>query len=136
VLLAILALGIVGTGAELYLLDHMEEFVQWIPLVVLGASLVAVAWVALRLSRISLRFLQAMMGISVVSGLIGLLQHYRGNVEFELEMYPSIAGTELFWKAITGATPALSPGTMIMLGLLGLAYCYRHPTLSTKTETS
>ena len=63
-----------------------------------------------------------------VSGMIGLYLHYRGNVEFELEMYPSIRGFELFWKSITGATPALAPATMLLLGLIGLAYSYQHPS--------
>lgn len=126
-LLGILALGIAGTGVELFLLDHMEEPVQWIPLVVLASSLSAVVWVALAPAPASLRTLQGAMVVSVLSGLVGLVQHFRGNMEFELEMYPTMEGTELFWKSITGATPALSPGAMILLGLLGLAFCHRHP---------
>jgi hypothetical protein len=50
-------------------------------------------------------------------------------MEFELETYPSISGLALFKEAMMGATPALAPGTMIELGLIGLAYTYRHPLL-------
>ena len=134
VLLAILTLGILGTASELYLLDHMEETAQWVPLVVLCASLVSVVWVGVAASRRSLRFMQAVMSVTVLSGPVGLLQHYRGNAEFELEMYPSMGGMELVWEALTGATPALAPGTMILLGLLGLAYCYRHPKLAPSAD--
>jgi hypothetical protein len=58
-----------------------------------------------------------------------MVWHYQGNMEFELETYPSISGLALFKEAMMGATPALAPGTMIELGLIGLAYTYRHPLL-------
>jgi hypothetical protein len=53
---------------------------------------------------------------------VGTFLHYRGNVEFELELTPGIRGLALFREAITGATPALAPGAMIVVGLVGLAY--------------
>jgi hypothetical protein len=78
-----------------------------------------------------MRVFQATMLLFVISGFAGLFLHYQGNVEFELEMYPSLKGLELFRKAIKGTTPpTLAPGTMIQLGLLGLAYTYRHPVFS------
>ena len=42
---------------------------------------------------------------------------------------PFSGGVQLVWEALRGATPALAPGTMILLGLMGLLYCYRHPAL-------
>ena len=69
-----------------------------------------------------------------MSGVVGLWLHYQGNTEFELEMYPSLEGLALFWEAIRGATPTLAPGTMLELGLLGLAYMYRHPVLTRSHE--
>ena len=76
------------------------------------------------------------MALCVVTGAVGILLHYRGNVEFELERDGSIRGLRLFWEAIRGATPALAPGALSQLGLLGLAYTYRHPSLSTSNDTS
>ena len=32
-------------------------------------------------------------------------------------------------ERLTGATPALAPGAMVQLGLIGLAYTFRHPAL-------
>ena len=74
------------------------------------------------------------MILFVLSGLVGLILHYQGNAEFELEMYPSLNGLELFWEAIRGATPTLAPGTMIQLGLLGWVYTIRHPQLGSLKE--
>ena len=66
---------------------------------------------------------------AVVSGAVGVWLHYRGNVEFELEMYPSMQGIELVQKTLTGATPVLAPGSMTLLGLIGLTHSYRHPCI-------
>jgi hypothetical protein len=49
-------------------------------------------------------------------------------------MYPSRSGFELFREAMMGATPALAPGSMIQIALIGLAYSYRHPRLSRGNE--
>lgn len=128
-LLALVVLGLLATGAELLLLEHTETVWQLLPLVVIGVALVVSAPVAFRATRGTLRVFQAIMGAMVVTGALGLIQHYRGNVEFELEMRPALEGWELFKRAMTGATPALAPGLMAHLGLLGLAYTWRHPLL-------
>jgi hypothetical protein len=129
-LLFVLLLGMTGTLAELVLLEHTESATQWIPLVVLLVAMIAAVIGALRPRRPALLALRAVMAGCIVAGAIGLWLHYSGNVEFELEMYPGMGGTELFWKAMTGATPALAPGTMIQFGLLGLIYTWRHPGLN------
>ena len=100
-----------------------------IPLGLLAAGLLALVWHAVHRSAAPLRALQVLMLMFVIAGATGLLLHYRGNAEFELEMYPSKAGWELFRESMMGATPALAPGTMIQLALIGLAYSYRHPLL-------
>lgn len=128
--LALFVLGVLGAGTELALLGHTESAWQWIPLILMGTSLAALGWRAFSRGPASLRAFQVLMALFVASGFLGLFLHYRGNAEFELEMYPSLGGAKLFWESITGATPALAPGTMIELGLLGLAYTFRHPATS------
>ena len=56
----------------------------------------------------------------VLSDVAGVALHYQGNVEFELELQPDASGLPLVWQALKGATPALAPGTMMLLGALGL----------------
>ena len=132
-LLAILALGMVGTGTELVLLEHMESRWQLVPLFALGYGLIACIAVAIRPARFTVRLLRVLMLVFIAAGLTGLYLHYSGNMEFELEMYPSMTGLELFWESVTGATPALAPGTMVQLGLLGLVFSFRHPALRGST---
>lgn len=130
VLLGILVFALLGTGIELLLLEHTEDAWQLSPLVLIGLSLAVLAWHAVQRGSLSLRVFQLMMLLFLGSGVAGVLLHYRGNVEFEREMTPALTGSELFQRAMMGATPALAPGTMIWLGLLGLAYAFRHPLLS------
>ena len=128
--LGVFLFGVVGTGAELILLEHMEDGWMWIPLVLMGLSVLSIAAYGTTGASWALRIFQGIMLLFIVSGFIGIWLHYKGNVEFELEMYPSIKGLELFWEAMKGATPALAPGTMTQLGLLGLIYTFKHPKLS------
>ena len=128
--LALVFIGIVGLEIELALLRHAESFSQWIPHIVLIIGLISTVAVFIWPGVKSLRAFQAMMWIFIAVGLLGLYFHYKGNVEFALERYPSLSGLRLVWKALRGATPALAPGALSQLGLLGLIYTYRHPALA------
>jgi hypothetical protein len=135
-LLTIFILGSVGSGAELLLLNHLESPVQWIPVVLILLSFLVLGWHAVRRTPASTRAIQGMMVAFIAAGLAGFYFHYQGSAEFKLESNPSLAGWRLFWEAIRGkAPPALAPGVMIQLGLIGLAYTYRHPALFTLEET-
>jgi hypothetical protein len=126
VLLMLLAGGSLGTGVELLLLGHFEEITQIVPLVLLAAGLLTAAW-HLASKRASVAALRGLMAVFVASGGLGIVLHYRGNVEFEREMYPTLAGLELIGKTLTGATPVFAPGTMALLGAIGLLASYGLP---------
>ena len=128
-LIGTLLAGIAGTGAELLLLGHFESWIQIVPLGLLGLGLLAVVWQLTAPRAASVRALQAVAILFLTAGVIGVGLHYDGNSAFELEMYPSTSGMELVRKALIGATPVLAPGSMVLLGLVGLAYTYRHPEL-------
>lgn len=125
--LALVLLGIVGLIVELLLLGHTESALQWIPLALLGLALPSAIAVWRRPGETSLRIFVAVMGLCVIAGGLGLVLHFRGNIEFELESEPGVAGWDLIWRSLTGATPTLAPGALAQLGLLGLAFAFRHP---------
>lgn len=128
VLLAILLIGMAGTTVELLFLKHDEKPTQLIPLVLLGLAFLAIAWHAARPSAVSLMTVQITMVLFVATGLVGIYLHYAAGVEFQREMDRSLAGMPLFWKVMSAkAPPALAPGSMSQLGLIGLAYTYRFP---------
>jgi hypothetical protein len=129
-LLALVLIGIVGLEIELALLRHAESFTQWIPHVALLIGLLITVAVYFRPGTATLRAFQIVMWIFLVVGGLGLYLHFRGNVEFARERSPTLHGAMLIWKALRGATPALAPGALAQLGLLGLVYTYRHPLLT------
>src|SRR3954467_288497 len=133
-LLALVLFGIVGLEVELALLRHAESLSQWLPHICLLVGLVVTAVVYFRPTTGSLRVFQALMLIYLVIGALGVYLHFRGNVEFALERYPTLGGFQLVWKALRGATPALAPGALAQLGLLGLLFTYRHPALGGRND--
>ena len=131
-LLIILVIGLIGLLVELLLLDHTEDPWQRLPIFLIITSLIILGWHATDRGPLSLRFLQGTMLVFVVTGVLGLMLHFKGNIAFELEMQPSAIGWPLIWAALKGATPTLAPAAMVQLGLIGLAYAYRHPALRYK----
>jgi hypothetical protein len=129
IILALVLLGIVGLVPELLLLKHTESLTQFIPFAVLGVGLASSALVWFRPTCRALRAFQGVMLLFIAVGLLGLYLHFRGNVEFEQEQNPSLHGAALLWQALRGGIPTLAPGAMTQLGLLGLAFAYRHPLL-------
>lgn len=133
-ILALVLLGIVGLIAELLLLKHFDSWTQVIPLVTLGAGLATTILAARNPTRHALRAFTVVMTLFVIAGVLGLVLHFKGNIEWALERTPELGGTALIWKALTGATPALAPGALAQLGLLGLAWSYRHPAVRSDFE--
>ena len=129
-LFVVLVVSLLGTTAELLMLDHRETFTQWIPYGVFGVGILATAAVAIKANALTLNLLRLAMLLLVATGVLGLYFHYRGNVAFELEMSPALKGLALVKGALTGATPTLAPGAMSQIGLLGLLFTYRHPALT------
>jgi hypothetical protein len=124
-LLAVLVLGLLGTVTELVLLEHYEQPLQFVPLVLIVAALAAVAWHFARPDAASLRTLQIVMALFVLAGFAGIAAHFVGSAEYQLELDPDMDKWELLEKVMRAkAPPVLAPGMMLQLGLLGLAYVY------------
>jgi hypothetical protein len=121
-LLFTFALGCAGVAAELLLLEHFEDWPQLIPLVLLGLGLIAVVWHARTRSRPAERLLGVTLVLMAASGIVGQVLHLRGNIEFEREADPAIRTWPLIVESLMGATPALAPGTMVLLAVVGYAY--------------
>jgi hypothetical protein len=127
-ILPILFFGLLGTGAELLLLQHTGSLWELIPLVLIGLSLATLTWHAITQHPASVRAVQGVMGLFLIAGVAGIALHYQSSMEFKLETNAALSGWALFWAVMSAKTPpALAPGSMIQLGLLGLAYSYQHP---------
>jgi hypothetical protein len=124
-LLAILFVGLVGMGAELLFLGHVEHWTQIIPLVLIAIGLVAIVWHMKAESPSSRRMMRVTMWAFIAGGVLGIGLHYLGSAGFQKELDPSIHGFALFMKVMQSkAPPPLAPGALAYLGLLGLVYSY------------
>ena len=122
--LAVLVLGLAGTVTELVLLEHYEQPLQLVPLVLIVAAVAAIGWQWRRNDAASLRA-RNRHGAVRTGGLAGVVAHFHGSAEFQLELNPSMCTWELVEKIVRAkAPPLLAPGMMLQMGLLGLAYVY------------
>lgn len=132
-LLGLLAFGLVGTATDLLLIGHDEDAWQLIPLAMIGLALFATAGLALTgpgtaRAALIVGLFRTVMVLLIVAGGVGAVLHYRANMEFKLEMDPSLSGLPLFLSVVRAkAPPAMAPVTLVLLGLLGLAAAYHRP---------
>jgi NAD/NADP transhydrogenase beta subunit len=133
ILLGILVLGVIGISAELLLLSHTEHWNQWIPLVLNDITIAMCVVVAFKPTTGTIRLFQLIMLLMIISGGVGMYLHLQANMEFQREMDATLSGWALLKKSVVAkAPPALAPGAMTQLGLIGLAYTFRHPALGTR----
>lgn len=135
-ILTILVIVLIGTELELFLLKHIEDAWQLVPIVIIPLTLLVLAWHGLSRGTAALRALQVLMVAALVSGGIGVIQHYRANIRDAGESDPSLSGKALYIEALAGSIPALAPGTMVQIALLGLAFAFRHPRLVSEPSRS
>jgi len=134
-LLVVIFLGLLGIEAELLIERHTETIWHWIPIVLVALALLLLGWLVSARRAVPIRAWQVLMLAFVVSGFAGTGLHWRGKIEFKHDTDPSLSGVRLWWEAMKSQSPpALAPGAMIQLGLLGLVYAYRHPALPAKSK--
>ena len=130
--LALAALGAIGTVPELLLLHHYNGKDQLIPFVTLGLSILALAVAAFRPTALTLRALQVVMVLTILSSGIGILEHLKANARNagalqSGQRFPTTISAIV--SGLDGFAPLLAPGVLVQVGLLGLAFTYRHPKL-------
>jgi len=113
---------LLGTAAELYLLEHFEDTWQLVPLLCIGVCLLLLIVLFFSKTRVWTGIFQLALVTTAISGLYGTYLHLRANYEFELEMRPTAAGWDLFRESMAGALPALAPLSMVVLALIGYSY--------------
>jgi uncharacterized membrane protein len=129
-ILGVLVLGLLGTVTELLLLEHYEQPLQFVPLVLIVAAVGVLIWEFRRHDTASRRAVQIVMALFVLAGFIGFVAHFHGSAEYQLELNPEMSNWELMEKVLRAkAPPLLAPGMMLQLGLLGLAYMFSDPRL-------
>jgi hypothetical protein len=137
-ILALATFGLMAMGTELVLLEHYEDAPMFIPFAAISLALASIATQVLAgTSAWTVRFVRyAMLAIVIVGG-VGVILHYRGSLEFQIDMDPTLSASQLFWKVMhMKAPPTLAPGALAQLGLLGLIATYRHPAVAQVRSSS
>ena len=129
----VLLLGMLGLGAELLFIEHIEGWQQVAPVAALALGIGTLAWDAAAKSggsRLALRL--AMLGL-LVSGVAGVYLHYDSNAAFQRELDPSLGTWPLILKTLRAhSPPSLAPAAMGLLGALGwIVTAGRTPSLET-----
>jgi hypothetical protein len=131
----VLVLGFVGTETELLLLEHYDDPWQFVPLVLVALGLLTLIWYTKKRNVRSLKVFRIVMTLFILAGFVGLVLHFRGAAEFQLETDPNLGRWELARKVMrVKAPPVLAPGVMVQLGLIGLAYALQDPRDKKTTE--
>jgi hypothetical protein len=129
-ILAVLVLGLVSTGVDLFLIQHYASALQFVPLAAIGVALGILLWHAIRRDAMSIRALQAAMLLFLAAGVAGMGLHFQGGAEFQMEIDPAQTRWQIFTKVMRAQSPpVLASGMMVQLGFLGLLYAYRHPAI-------
>lgn len=133
-LLAIMLLAIGGTFVDLMFLDHHADVWQMIPLVTLGVGAVVLVWSAAAASRAAILSVRLVMVLFVVVATMGIVLHFRAGAEFRETLEPGGMSWELVLAVLRSPVPpTLAPATLLNIGLMGLAYTWRHPALRRET---
>ena len=136
-LLALLLFGLAGIAVELLLLRHYEDAWMLVPFVVSAHAAVATLVRFMRPMAASVQWLRAAMLLLLAAGTAGVWLHYAGGLEFQADVDPTLSRSQLFWKVVhMQAPPALAPGALVQLGLLGLIATYKDPLVPGKSTLS
>ena len=115
-----------GGLAELWLVGHTEDAIQWIAFALCAiGGLTAIARV-LKPNRATLWMLRVAMLVVIMGSMFGVYEHLTGNLEFEREIQANAATSTLLWKALKGGNPLLAPGILSIAAILALSATYRH----------
>jgi predicted RND superfamily exporter protein len=128
-LLALAALATLVTPLELIFIEHYSEPLMLIPLVLTGLSLLAIIAIVLWPNPQVFKLFRVVMLLLILGSAVGVFFHLRGNTEVVQEVDSELQGLSRLWAIITGGAPALAPGLLAQVGLLGLLYTYKHPKL-------
>jgi hypothetical protein len=122
IVVALVALGLLGITAELLLIEHVETVSQLVPVVVMPVAAALLVPVALGVEPRSAMALRLALAAVVAAGLFGVALHLYESWEFQAEIDPSIGPAQQAWAALRAQSPpSLAPGQIALLGLLGLA---------------
>ena len=121
-LLGIIALVLFGLLLELIVLNHLKTPLQLLPVGLACLAMGATAWNFILPNAASIRILRGALLACSLIGLLGMAIH----TAFYVSDHQNKAHRR---RGLEREVPPLAPAAMLPLGLLGLAFTFRHPLL-------
>jgi hypothetical protein len=118
-----------GALLELWLIEHTEDRLQFVPFVLCGLGMLVALAALLRPRRATLLALRVCMSLVVLGTLLGVYLHVEGNLALQREISPNATTSATIFGALGGANPLLAPGILAVAAVLALAATYYHPSL-------
>ena len=128
-LLVIAGLLLAGTILELWVINHTEEAIQWLPFILCGVGLVVGGAALLRPQRPVLIGVRWLMSVLIAGSVFGVIEHIESNLGFVLEIHPNATTEQILTGALGGASPLLAPAMLGLAAVLAIAATYYHPAL-------
>jgi hypothetical protein len=113
---------LLGSGLELYLINHYHDIEQAIPLIALTIVLLLFVGSVLTSHKYLFKLFHYFLYVCIAVGVYGTYLHLVNNLEFEQELRPTAALSYQLWQSLSGATPVLAPLSFIVLSIIGFIY--------------
>lgn len=123
-----------GTLFELFLLEHWEKNVQYLPFTLSIIGILVLITARLKPTKGSVLTLRWVMVIVALGSLVGMYFHFSHNLIMVQYRNPSLSFSNALWPAVKGGAPLLAPGILFLAGVLGIAVTYKHPKLKNVDE--
>lgn len=120
-----------GTLLELFLLEHYEENIQYLPFIlsIIGILVLITAWFKqTKATILTMRWFMVIVGLGSLVGIYFHLYHDMAVIQYK---NPAISSGTAFWQAVLDGLPLIAPGVLFLAGILGIAATYKHPKLKT-----
>jgi len=123
--LRLLATGLfAGTIAELIAVGHDDDPIQFVPFLLCGVGLLAIAAVWKRPSAATVVALRGVMTVIALGSLLGVFEHIEGNIAFVREIHPHASTSMLVKAAVGGGAPLMAPGILAIGAAVAIAATY------------
>ncbi len=116
-----------AVAVELVLVDHIEDWQQWIPFVAVAAGLAAIGWLSVSRGSVAVRAVRVTALLGVATSLAGVCLHLWGNAAFAREVDPTLSAAGIVWESLAGGNPAVAPGLVALASILAAAATRRSP---------
>jgi hypothetical protein len=133
-ILVIMGIGTLGILGELLLLEHYKFDSQWIAVMLTLLTGVCTVILGFNPNARVMRVVQLALLLVVLGSAFGVLEHVKTNYD-RMENGSNVSSLSPIWQALKGRAPALAPGALAQLGLLGLLFMYKHPNLERRPMT-